>query len=87
MRLILAFPILVIVCGDIESNPGPDFNDVLSEIKDMRLYIGNQFKTLKGDIVTITLDIEELSKKMSILQERVTIVGGRIDTILLGRTH
>ena len=87
LKLILALSILVIVSGDIESNPGPDINDVLAEIKDMRLSMDNQFKTLKGDIEAITLRVEDLSNDMSILRERVTIVENRIDTMLLDVEH
>ena len=54
VRLALALSLAIIICGDVESNPGPESQSaIMKELKDLRSSIDNQFQSLKTDVVSM----------------------------------
>ena len=65
MRLTLIFTLCILLCGDVETNPGPDNNqDILEEIRKLRQENDKNFKDLQRNITSLRSDLSELSKKV-----------------------
>ena len=73
LRLSIALSLVIIACGDVEQNPGPDFQDVMTELRDLRSSIDSQFASLKEEIVNLKSDL--LHVKDSVRKVKADIDG------------
>ena len=52
----------LMLCGDVESNPGPGIEDVLQELKSFRADITQQLVSLRSEMHVIKTDSSSLKK-------------------------
>ena len=65
IKMTLLFSLCILLCGDIESNPGPEnYQSIMDELKTMRKENENNFKDLRQDISSLKSDLSALSKKV-----------------------
>ena len=57
LRLCIALSLVILACGDVEQHPGPDLNEIMKELKEMRRSMDSQFDSLKQDINNIKADL------------------------------
>ena len=71
LRLVLALSLCIILAGDVEVNPGPTIDDVMTELKDLRLANDQHFNSLKNEISSLRTDMASIRKEVDIVKERV----------------
>ena len=65
MKVTLLFTLCIVLCGDVETNPGPtDYQGILDQLRVMRQENENNFKDLHQNISSIKSDLSELGKKV-----------------------
>ena len=71
LRLLLAISVCIILCGDVETNPGPSITDVLKELREFRASSDLHFETLKGEIGSLRADIVSIRHDLDTVTEKV----------------
>ena len=79
LRLILALSLCIIIAGDVEVNPGPTINDVMAEIKELRVANDRHFNSLKDEISALRTDMNGIRRDLDIVKEKVKDTTQHID--------
>lgn len=66
MKVTLLFTLCIVLCGDVETNPGPhnNYQGILDELRIMRQENESNFKDLHQNISSLKSDLSALSKKV-----------------------
>ena len=65
MKVTLLFTLCIVLCGDVETKPGPDnYRGILEELRIMRQENEKIFKDLHENISSLKSYLSELSKKV-----------------------
>ncbi len=75
LKVIIALSLCVVLSGDVETNPGPEIEEILSEIRNMREENKRNFQDIKktindvqNEMKTVKKDIEEIKDQMNTQQ-------------------
>ena len=70
-RLVLALSLCIVLCGDVETNPGPGIDAVLKELREFRESSDLHFRTLTGEITSLRSDFASLRHDLDTVTEKV----------------
>ena len=78
-RLVLALSLCIILAGDVEVNPGPTIDDVMKEIKDLRMANDKHFNSLKTEVASLRTDMTGIRNEVDIVKEKIKYTTQHID--------
>ena len=64
VKVFIVISLCILLSGDVETNPGPEYDDILNEIKAMRQDNDRHFKELRDDISQIKTEINMMKEKV-----------------------
>ena len=64
VRAVILISLCIILSGDIETNPGPDYDQILNELKEIRKDNKQHFKELREDISCLKAEINTMKGKV-----------------------
>ena len=79
LKIILALSLCIILAGDVETNPGPTIDDVLSELREFRLAIDKNFESLRSEISTLKTDMNSVRQHLDSVNEKIVQTTQDID--------
>ena len=79
LRLILALSLCIVLAGDVEVNPGPTIDDVMTELKDLRLANDRHFHSLKDEISSLRTDMNAIRRDVDTVKDKVKDTTQHID--------
>ena len=81
LRLLLALSLCIVLSGDVETNPGPGIEQVLTELKEFREHTDRHFEALKSDISSLRADMTALNSKVSSLTNEQSVLRQELSTL------
>ena len=64
MRLVLALSLAIVLCGDVEVNPGPSIEEVLKELRDFKTTTDDRLNTIKSDVSNLKTDLSNVKRDL-----------------------
>ena len=65
VKVFIVISLCLLLSGDVETNPGPEYEEILNEIKAMRQDNNKHFKELRDDISHIKTEINKMKEKIN----------------------
>ena len=81
LRVLLAISLCIVMSGDVETNPGPGYNDVMKELKEFRQANEELLKDLKTEMTSLKKEVTNLRTDLDTVKGRVDQCERDIDTI------
>ena len=78
---VLLFSSLLLLAGDIESNPGPVIDNVLSELREFRQANEKNFENLRNEFTTLKSEINKIWRDLNLVKGKVDQTNKYIDQI------
>ena len=74
VKIFIIISLCIILSGDVETNPGPTYEQILNELKAMRRDNNQHFKDLRDDISLLKSDINMVNEKVNRLTSDIDYV-------------
>ena len=81
LRILLFMSLCIILSGDVETNPGPNYAAVMQELKDFRLANERLLKELKTDMTSLKNEVTNIRKDLDNVTDRIDQERKYVDTI------
>ena len=83
LKVLLFMSICLVLGGDIETNPGPENDEIMAELREFRLANEGLLNDLKGQMTAPRNDVTKIRSDLDSVNKRVDQVNTYIDTMFL----